>query len=104
MAPGSTYNFTSGHAAVIGITPNLPLSKLKADSVCKGYVKLLAGSPAGGTWTSSNTSVATIGTTGIVTGVAVGTATISYSMSNSCGTLYSTATIKILNPSTTAAG
>jgi uncharacterized protein YjdB len=40
----------------------------------------------GGTWTSSNTSVATVDTfSGLVTGVAAGTALISYTVDNGCG-------------------
>jgi uncharacterized protein YjdB len=47
-------------------------------SACQGSATALSGSPSGGTWSSSNTSVATVGTAGTVTGVAVGTAIISY--------------------------
>jgi len=39
---------------------------------------------AGGAWSSSNPSVATIGSTGVVTGRAAGTATISYTMPTGC--------------------
>ena len=38
----------------------------------------------GGTWSSSNTSVATVSSTGVVTGQASGTAQISYTHSGSC--------------------
>jgi uncharacterized protein YjdB len=54
--------------------------------VCAGSTRALSNSTTGGVWTSGATAVATIGTTGIVTGVAAGTSTISYSVSNSCGT------------------
>ena len=39
---------------------------------------------SGGTWSSTNTAVATVGTSGIVTGVSGGTATISYSTGTGC--------------------
>ncbi len=49
----------------------------------------------GGSWSSSNTAVATVGaTTGIVTGVSAGTATITYTVSDPCGAL-ATATVTV---------
>ena len=45
----------------------------------------LSNSTAGGTWTSSNNSIATVSTTGVVLGVALGSATITYTYTNSCG-------------------
>ena len=44
----------------------------------------LTDATAGGTWSSSTTTVATIGTAGLVTGVATGTSTISYTLSTGC--------------------
>ncbi len=49
--------------------------------VCTGFTTTLANATTGGVWTSGNPSVATVGTSsGIVTGVSPGTATISYSV------------------------
>lgn len=54
-------------------------------SLCVGATTALANATPGGTWTSSNTSVATIDiATGLVTGVLAGTATISYTAPNGC--------------------
>lgn len=54
-------------------------------TTCVGNTTTLASSPAGGTWTSSTVSKATVGAgTGIVTGVSAGTATITYAMSATC--------------------
>jgi len=54
-----------------------------SSSLCPGSSITLTA-PSGGTWSSSNTGVATVGSSsGIVTGVTAGTATISYS-SGSC--------------------
>jgi uncharacterized protein YjdB len=44
----------------------------------------LSSSPAGGTWSSSNSGIASVGTTGIVTGVTAGAATISYVLGTGC--------------------
>ncbi len=54
--------------------------------VCAGSAITLSGSPAGGTWTSSNTATATV-TGGIVTGGTVSTATtvtITYTIGTGC--------------------
>ncbi len=51
-------------------------------TVCVNSTTVLSDASAGGTWSSGNTSVATVdAATGIVTGVANGTATISYNYS-----------------------
>jgi hypothetical protein len=57
-----------GQAGVISGTPVL----------CAGSSTSLSDTPAGGTWISSNPGIATIGTSGVVWGVAYGTATITY--------------------------
>lgn len=50
-------------------------------TVCVGLTSTLANSSSGGTWTSSNPSIATVGiTSGVYTGIAAGTATISYKL------------------------
>jgi trimeric autotransporter adhesin len=54
-------------------------------SVCTGNTISLSDTTAGGTWTSSNNSVATVSATGVVTGVSAGTAAISYTVFNLCG-------------------
>ena len=56
----------------------------------------LSDSASGGVWSSSNTTLATVGSTGIVNGVAAGTVTISYAVTNSCGTAYATKEINVL--------
>ena len=53
-----------------------------ASTVNIGATLTLESTTPGGTWSSSNTSVATVNSTGIVTGVAIGTATISYTLSS----------------------
>jgi len=54
-------------------------------SVCVNSTTLLASVTTGGTWSSSNTAVATIGATGLVTGVSGGTSIISYTLTNANG-------------------
>jgi trimeric autotransporter adhesin len=54
---------------------------------CVGITKTLNATPAGGTWTSSDITKATVGSaTGVVTGVAIGTVSIKYKVTTACGT------------------
>ncbi len=60
-------------------------------SVAVGASISLSGSVSGGTWSSSNPSIATVNSaTGGVTGIAAGTATISYGVSGCSGLAYVT--------------
>lgn len=57
-----------------------------AGTVCGGLTITLSDSTAGGIWTSSNTTTATVGSsTGIVTGGAIGVVTISYTVTSGAG-------------------
>jgi hypothetical protein len=64
-------------------------------SVCQGSTTTLSDGAGGGVWSSSTTSVATVGTSGIVTGVGAGTTTISYTATNSCGTASAMQTVTV---------
>ena len=56
-----------------------------ATSVCAGSSTTLSTTTGGGTWTSSNTSIARVGSlTGTVTGVAAGSVIITYSLGSGC--------------------
>lgn len=48
------------------------------NSVCVSSSTTLSNASTGGTWSSSNSAIASVGSTGVVSGVAVGTANISY--------------------------
>jgi len=56
-----------------------------ASAVCSGSATLLSDATIGGIWSSSNTSVVMVGSTGIVTGLAPGTGTINYTVFAPCG-------------------
>ena len=62
--------------------------------LCAGTSTNLSDAVTGGTWASSTTSVATVSSTGVVTGVAGGTSTITYNTSVGC---YTVATVTV-NP------
>ena len=68
-------------------------------TICFGSTTTFADAVSGGTWSSSDTAVATVFPGGIVFGVGTGSATLSYSVSGTCGvsTAYS-APLTVSNP------
>ena len=64
-------------------------------TVCAGSTTALSNATTGGTWSSSATGIATVGSTGIVSGVAAGTTTISYTVTNSCGSAVTTRVVTV---------
>lgn len=69
-------------------------------TVCVGKTTQLSCSPTGGTWSSSNTSLATVSSSGLVTGVASGSPIITYTtLANTSGcTNKSSATVSVTPP------
>ena len=112
--PGGTFTWSPGGTtgATITVTPNTtttytatytvagcppvtgtgtvtinPLQPITGTlSACLGLTSQLANAVTPGTWSSSNTGVATISASGLVTGVLAGTSTITYNASNGCST------------------
>jgi uncharacterized protein YjdB len=66
-----------------------------SSAVCVGSSITLANSTTGGVWSSSNIVNATIGTTGVVTGVAEGPAIIRYAVTTGCGSDVATKNITV---------
>ncbi len=80
-----TYTSAAGCTAHAVVTVNLLAPITGPSSVCLGHTITLSDAAAGGTWSSSNTGVATIGSgTGLVTSVAVCTTVISYILPSGC--------------------
>lgn len=77
-----TYVLPTGCSAIIMVTVNSsPGTMTGVSSICAGSSSTLTVSGGfGGTWSSSATSVATVSTSGVVTGVSVGTSTITYNV------------------------
>ncbi len=84
--PTISYTLPAGCSATYIITVNaLPAAIGGTLHVCNTSTTTLSVAGGGGTWTSSNTSVAGIGSfSGLVSGVAVGTATITYTLPTGC--------------------
>ncbi|MBX2905846.1 MAG: Ig-like domain-containing protein [Taibaiella sp.] len=80
-----TYAMPSGCTATgtVLVRP-LPGNITGAGVVCEGSNITLMSATSGGTWTGSNDAIATVGAAGVVTGVAAGSVTISYTLSTGC--------------------
>ena len=94
MIPGDSCMTTT----VVTVAPYPSAGSISgASSACVGSTTTLTDGTTGGSWSSSNTSVASVDNTGIVTGLASGTAVISYSVTNPCSTAVATKIITV-NP------
>ncbi len=74
---------TTNASGIVSVFRNNPIADITGTfNVCVGNTTTLSNATAGGVWASSHTAVATVNTTGLVTGVSPGTATISYTVSS----------------------
>ena len=89
-----TYTLSTGCYTSITVTvAGVPAPISGFASVCQSATITLSDPSAGGHWSSSNTGVAAIGSSsGVVTGVAAGTATMTYTVSGSNRTVLVTVT------------
>ena len=90
-APGAvivSYATPSGCSSSYPMTVNqTPAAIAGASSVCSGHTITLTDTNPGGAWSSSNTAVVTVGGgTGIASGIAPGTAGITYTLTGGCNT------------------
>jgi uncharacterized protein YjdB len=111
ISPGTaliTYSLWTGcaHTATVTVTFASPPGSI---TLCVGATDTLTGSMPGGTWSSSNTAVATVDpTSGIVSAVTAGTAVISYINSGQCLEIFNVTVnplpAPIAGPTTVVAG
>lgn len=88
-----SYVLSTGCARTFNVTVNTtPPAIIGAGTVCVGATSTLSTSATGGTWSSSTPSVATVGTSGVVNGLALGTAIISHTLP-ACGAATRTVTV-----------
>ncbi len=81
-----SYVLPTGCITTTSVTVNVtPAPIAGVSSICVGYGATLTDATSGGTWTSSAPGIATVGyTTGIVSGIGVGSTTITYAIGSSC--------------------
>jgi Concanavalin A-like lectin/glucanases superfamily/Secretion system C-terminal sorting domain/Bacterial Ig-like domain (group 2)/PKD-like domain/Ig-like domain CHU_C associated len=65
--------------------------------LCVGGTSTLSSTTSGGAWTSSNTTVATVSSAGVVTALSAGTTTITYALTvgGSCNNLFRTRVVTV---------
>jgi len=116
LASAATYNatLTVRNSTTGGVSSNYPITITVAalpnagtlsgnQSICvDGTSTLTSNGDGGGSWTTSNDSVATVSSTGVVTGVAAGSATITYTVTNASNCT-STTTLSVTVTSNTTA-
>jgi uncharacterized protein YjdB len=76
---------------IITVNP-VPASITGPANICVGSTSFLANAIAGGSWSSSDASIATVDPTGYVSGLVAGSATITYTMPTGC---YRTLTVTV---------
>ncbi len=87
-----TYTYAGGCSVTATLTLAAPPAAITgATGVCAGNTISLSNSTTGGTWSSSNTTVATISPGGAVAGVGTGIAVITYT--TGCGQVTTTITV-----------
>ncbi len=80
-----TYELPTGCRKTTNITVNpLPAPITGNTSVCQGLITGLSNASSGGTWSSTNTSVATISGTGVVSGLSAGGSSVVYTLPTGC--------------------
>ena len=87
---------TTRSITVLGPT-TVPAISGGGANMCIGGTRMVSNSLSGGSWSSSNTSVATVSSAGVVSVSAAGAATIVYSYTNACGlTSYATKGVTVI--------
>jgi PKD repeat protein/uncharacterized protein YjdB len=80
-----TYSLGTGCTRYYSVTVNPVPNPISGDApVCKGGTVTLHDVTAGGVWSSATPSFGSITSSGVVTGLAAGSATISYTLSAGC--------------------
>jgi len=94
VAPGTaivTYTKPCGYVTVVVSVVSTPGAILGNTPVCQGDSFMVSNSVPGGGWSISPVAIATVAGSGMVTGIAAGTATLIYT--TSCGTVSATVTV-----------
>jgi len=104
-----TYDFGTACNAIATVTVNpLPATGtiVGPSFVCLGGTAALSNAVTGGVWTTNNTSVATVSASGVVSGVTAGIFDVIYTVTNGCGTLFTSQTMSVDNvtPGVTISG
>ncbi|MFI5196093.1 MAG: Ig-like domain-containing protein [Chitinophagales bacterium] len=99
-----TANITYAFGATCYVTTTLTVNPLPvpgvitgSDSVCLSSPTTLSESVSGGVWSSSNTAIATVSASGVVTGVTTGAFNTIYTVTNGCGSQFTSYAMTVYN-------
>lgn len=99
-----TYTLPTGCMATEVYTVHpLPSAYAGAVQICEGVSGSLTNTLPGGTWLSSDDAIATVTTSGGITGAAAGTADVTYTLPTGCARI-ETVTVNAAVPAITGAG
>jgi hypothetical protein len=87
---------TATHPVTIDVMPTVS-AIVGLSTVCKDSTIILTNATVGGVWSSVSSSIATIGTSGRITGHLPGFDTIKYTVTNSCGSASGYTIIHVLD-------
>ncbi len=92
-----TYTNSAGSTTVLVTVLAVPTTPVitGGTTICTGRTLTLSSSETGGTWSTSNTFIATVGTSGVVSGNTPGTIFIGYHLTNMCGSASDSVSITV---------
>ena len=93
---GGTFGCT-GAASVTETVSTVPVHTAitGTTNTCAGNSTTLSSTATGGVWSSRSTAIATVSSTGDVTGIAAGSTYIYYTVSNACGSVRDSALVTV---------
>jgi len=99
------YTVTNSNGCVDSVSTTVTVNALPIVAPITGNtinavtdVITLSSTTSGGVWTSSNTAIATVSASGVVTGISTGTVTISYTVTNASGCVTTVTYQVTINP------
>jgi len=100
LGTGGCANVTATRTVTVTATP-IAGTLSGNQAICEGFTTTFSSTSAGGTWSSSNVSIATINSAlGVITGVSAGTATLTYTVlgTGGCANVTATRTVTVTAP------
>jgi len=85
-----SYTLSTGCLSTYAVTVNpIPVGTSGPIQVCEGNTAIYSNATHGGTWSTSDTTIATINTTtGLLTAVSGGVVTVTYTLGSGCNAMY----------------
>ena len=99
ISPATSVLMTGSVVITIIPLPATPSAITGTTSICAGKTTILHETTTGGVWSSSNSTIAKVSNTGVVTGLAPGSVNIKYTVTNSNGCSNWTSTTVSVNAS-----